>query len=64
MHLPIGKPGGAGYYVNRGYTPNAHMGEDWNGNGGGNSDLGDPVYATADGVVVYSEDFRRSWGIS
>lgn len=60
--LPVGKPGGEGYYVFRGYAPNAHQGEDWNGNGGGNSDLGDPVYATADGVVVYSEDYRRSWG--
>jgi len=59
---PVGKPDGAGYYLNRGYYPNVHQGEDWNGKGGGNSDLGDPVYATADGVVVYSEDYRRSWG--
>ena len=60
--LPVGKPDAAGYYTARGYMPNAHQGEDWNGKGGGNSDLGDPVYATADGVVVYSEDYRRSWG--
>ena len=60
--LPVGKPDAAGYYTARGYMPNAHQGEDWNGNGGGDSDLGDPVYATADGVVVYSEDYRRSWG--
>lgn len=60
--LPVGKPDGTGYYVFRGYAPYAHQGEDWNGNGGGNSDLGDPVYACADGVVVYSEDYRRSWG--
>lgn len=60
--LPVGKPNGEGYYVYRGYAPNAHQGEDWNGNGGGNSDLGDPVYAVADGVVVYSEDYGRSWG--
>jgi murein DD-endopeptidase MepM/ murein hydrolase activator NlpD len=60
--LPVGKGTGEGYYVFRGYAPNAHQGEDWNGSGGGNSDLGDPVYATADGVVVYSEDYRRSWG--
>ncbi len=60
--LPVGKPDGAGYYTARGYMPNAHQGEDWNGKGGGNSDLGDPVYATGDGVVVYSEDYRRSWG--
>ena len=60
--LPVGKPDGAGYYVNRGFYPNAHMGEDWNGNGGGNTDLGDPVYVIADGVVVYSQDYGRSWG--
>jgi murein DD-endopeptidase MepM/ murein hydrolase activator NlpD len=61
--LPVGVRGNTeGYYVFRGYAPNAHQGEDWNGNGGGNSDLGDPVHAAADGVVVYSEDYRRSWG--
>lgn len=61
--LPVGVRGNTeGYYVFRGYAPNAHQGEDWNGNGGGNTDLGDPVRAAADGVVVYSEDYRRSWG--
>ncbi len=61
--LPVGVRGNTeGYYVFRGYAPNAHQGEDWNGNGGGNTDLGDPVHAAADGVVVYSEDYRRSWG--
>jgi murein DD-endopeptidase MepM/ murein hydrolase activator NlpD len=63
FQLPVGKTGtGEGYYVFRGFSPNAHMGEDWNGKGGGNTDLGDPVYATANGVVVYSSDFGRSWG--
>jgi murein DD-endopeptidase MepM/ murein hydrolase activator NlpD len=60
--LPVGSPDGEGYYVFRGFYPNSHMGEDWNGNGGGNTDLGDPVTATADGVVVYSQDYGRSWG--
>jgi murein DD-endopeptidase MepM/ murein hydrolase activator NlpD len=62
FELPVGKGTGEGYYVFRGFTPNAHMGEDWNGNGGGNTDLGDPVYSTANGVVVYSANYGRSWG--
>lgn len=60
--LPVGKPNAEGYYVFRGFYPNGHLGEDWNGKGGGDSDLGDPVYATAGGVVVFSEDFLRGWG--
>lgn len=60
--LPVGKPNAEGYYVYRGYTPNGHQGEDWNGNGGGNTDQGDSVYSTADGVVVYSADYGRTWG--
>ena len=60
--FPVGKPDARGYHKARGYTPNGHMGEDWNGNGGGDSDLGDPIYSTARGVVVVSEDIKRGWG--
>lgn len=60
--IPVGKPDGAGYYVYRGFSPYGHMGEDWNGNGGGNTDEGDPVYSTAHGVVLFSEDYRKGWG--
>jgi Peptidase family M23 len=60
--LPVGKPDAAGYYVFRGYYPGGHLGEDWNGNGGGDSDLGDPVCASGAGVVVFSEDYLRGWG--
>ncbi len=62
FELPVGRGTGSGYYVFRGYAPNGHQGEDWNGNGGGNTDLGDPVTSTADGVVVFSDDYLRGWG--
>ena len=38
------------------------MGEDWNGLEGGNKDLGKPVYATANGIVVLARDMRMGWG--
>lgn len=38
------------------------MGDDWNGSGGGNTDLGAPVYSTANGLVVYARDARMGWG--
>ena len=59
---PVGKPNGDGYYIFRGFSPNGHLGEDWNGSGGGDTDEGDPVYSIAHGVVVFSEDYKRGWG--
>lgn len=59
---PVGKPNGDGYYKARGYTPNGHLGEDWNGKGGGDSDLGSPIYATARGIVIISENVGVGWG--
>ena len=44
------------------YSLGIHTGEDWNGNGGGNSDEGQPVFAAASGVVVESRDFGSPWG--
>jgi hypothetical protein len=59
---PVGKPDAKGYHKARGYSPNGHMGEDWNGNSGGDTDLNDPIYSTARGVVVVSEDVKVGWG--
>ncbi len=60
--FPCGKPNADGYYKARGYWPNGHMGEDWNGNGGGDSDLGDPIYAIGRGVVIFSQNIGVGWG--
>jgi hypothetical protein len=60
--LPVGLDNGKKYYKARGMRPNGHLGEDWNGVGGGDTDLGDPVYCTAHGLVVYARDFRSGWG--
>lgn len=60
--LPVGIENGKKYYKARGMRPNGHLGEDWNGIGGGNTDLGDPVHAVGNGLVVYARDFRAGWG--
>ena len=62
--FPVGKPNADGYYKSRGLRLRApeHFGEDWNGRAGGNSDIGDPVYAIADGVVTFAHNVRSGWG--
>ena len=60
--FPVGKPDAAGYYKFRGYWPNGHLGEDWNGKGGGDSDLGAPIYAMGRGVVIFSQNIGVGWG--
>jgi hypothetical protein len=59
--VPVGQ-NGKEYYRSRGLRANGHLGEDWNGVGGGDTDLGDAVYSTAHGIVVFARDFRMGWG--
>lgn len=39
-----------------------HPGEDWNGKTGGDTDLGEPVFAISHGRVVDSDFYRPGWG--
>lgn len=60
--MPVGKPDAEGYYRSRGLIVGRHMGDDWNGNGMGNTDLGAPVYSTAHGLCIYARNARMGWG--
>jgi len=44
------------------YALGIHTGEDWNGRGGGDTDLGQPVMAVATGQVVVARRFPNPWG--
>lgn len=60
--FPVGKPTSNGYYNAQKFGENYHLGEDWNGVGGGNSDLGDPIYSISNGYVHFSQDLDAGWG--
>jgi murein DD-endopeptidase MepM/ murein hydrolase activator NlpD len=60
--FPVGKPNAKGYYNARKFTEVNHLGEDWNGKGGGDTDLGDPIYAIANGYVVSCVEETLGWG--
>jgi murein DD-endopeptidase MepM/ murein hydrolase activator NlpD len=60
--FPVGKPDAQGYYKARGFRSKGHVGEDWDGVGGGDTDLGDPIYSIGDGIVVFARDCHMGWG--
>jgi murein DD-endopeptidase MepM/ murein hydrolase activator NlpD len=59
---PVGKPDAQGYYKARGFRSHGHLGEDWDGVGGGDTDLGDPIYCIGGGIVVFARDCHMGWG--
>ncbi len=60
--FPAGSGHGAFTYNAQPFLVNRHLGDDFNGIGGKNSDLGDPVNAVADGKVIYSGWSGEGWG--
>lgn len=68
LDQPLGSAGGALTYNAQAFlAPNEsfgarHLGDDLNGIGGMNTELGDPVRAAGRGLVVYAADRGGSWG--
>jgi murein DD-endopeptidase MepM/ murein hydrolase activator NlpD len=60
--FPVGKPEAEGYYKARGFRSGGHLGEDWDGVRGGDTDLRDPIYSIGDGIVVFARDVHLGWG--
>lgn len=60
--FPVGKPEAEGYYKARGFRAGGHVGEDWDGTRGGDTDLKDPIYSIGDGIVVFARDVHLGWG--
>jgi murein DD-endopeptidase MepM/ murein hydrolase activator NlpD len=59
---PMGAEKSALTYNARPFRTKSHLGDDLNGIGGWNSDLGDSVYASGDGKVVYTGAPSEGWG--
>jgi hypothetical protein len=55
---------GDGWYNAQDLGENNHLGEDWNGEKGGNSDCGAPVYAASKGLIVFAAEAGPGWAKS
>lgn len=60
--FPVGPPNAVNYYNAQPFGQNLHLGDDWNGNGGGDTDLGDPVYSIGNGWVSEVRHEGPGWG--
>jgi hypothetical protein len=60
--FPLGSENGAMAYNAQRFKDNHHLGDDLNGIGGENSDLNDPIYAVADGRVLFAREGGPGWG--
>jgi murein DD-endopeptidase MepM/ murein hydrolase activator NlpD len=59
--FPVRPPDGLGTYIARQFWEKQHLGEDWN-TAPENGDLGEPIYACADGWVSTAMNFEGMWG--
>src|SRR6266487_5988866 len=59
--FPLGSESGAMAYNAQRFTEKHHLGDDLDGIGGEDSDLGNPIYA-ADGRVLLARDGGPGWG--
>lgn len=50
------------WYNAQDFGENRHLGEDWNKTTGGDTDCGEPVFATAGGEIVFARDAGPGWG--
>ena len=50
------------WYNAQDFAENRHLGEDWNKTTGGNTDCREPVFAAADGRIVFAADAGAGWG--